>query len=177
MFNLKRSLFSKSEVAQEELLHRFKQYYLKERDFVRSSIYWMLNSDEVDDLVQETFVKGWKGFAHFKEQSSFRTWIYRIAMNVTYDYLKKHKVDSRQVDEEAGLVSEEELELKDLISKGMMTLSQEQREAFSLHYQLGLTYEEASKLTGVPEGTIKSRAHHGKTAFVKFLQQNGVRDE
>ena len=82
-------LFPSAGVTQDELLLLFKEQYLKEKSFVRSSIYWMVNSSDVDDLVQETFLKAWKCFKKFEAKSSFRTWVYRIAMNITYDYLKK----------------------------------------------------------------------------------------
>jgi DNA-directed RNA polymerase specialized sigma24 family protein len=52
-----------------------------------------------------------------------------------------------------------------------MTLPIDQREAFSLHYQLGLTYLEASELLSIPEGTVKSRANNAKVHFVAFLKK------
>jgi len=177
VLKIKNMLFPSAGVTQDELLLLFKEQYLKEKSFVRSSIYWMVNSSDVDDLVQETFLKAWKCFKKFEAKSSFRTWVYRIAMNITYDYLKKNKENVEELHEELIVSKELDIELSDLISKGLMTLPVNQRESFSLHYQVGLTYLEASKLLNVPEGTVKSRANNAKVRFVKFLNENGVKDE
>lgn len=177
MLKVKKILFSSMEVNQEDLLPLFKEQYIKERNFVRSSIYWMVNSNDIDDLVQETFLKAWKSFDKFEEKSSFRTWIYRIAMNVSYDYLKKNKEEIYQVSDDLEDFKEANLEMTDLISKGLMTLSLEQREAFTLHYQIGLTYLEAGELLDVPEGTVKSRANSAKKVFISFLKENGINYE
>jgi RNA polymerase sigma-70 factor (ECF subfamily) len=118
MLSLKRVLFLLSEVSQDDLLLMFKEQYVKERDFVRSSIYWMVKSSDVDDLVLETFLKAWRSFKHFEAKSSFKTWIYRIAMNTTYDYLKKSKVNIPELHEELTESRELSIEMSDLISKG-----------------------------------------------------------
>lgn len=173
MLKIKEMLFSKPAESSDELLHRFKEQYFEQRDFVRSSIYWMINSNDIDDLVQETFLRAWRSFEKYEAKSSFRTWIYRIAKNVTYDYLKKNK-ETEQLNESVIKSNQDSLEYADLIAKGLMCLSVEHREAFSLHYQVGLTYLEISKLLEVPEGTIKSRANSAKTKFIKFLKENGV---
>ncbi len=178
MLKLAKLLFpSLEEVTHDELLLLFKNYYTADEGFVRSSIYWMVNSSDVDDLVQETFLRAWKSFRKFDNKSSFRTWIYRIAMNVTYDYFKKNKVHLEGFNEEYVGKENPEIELSDLISKGLMTLSLEQREAFSLHYQLGLKYLEISELLQIPVGTAKSRVSSAKKIFVDFLNENGVENE
>ncbi len=173
---IKKILFPFAEVTQDELLLLFKEKYSEEQGFVRSSIYWMVNSSDVDDLVQDTFLKAWKNFKRFEAKSSFRTWIYRIAMNVTYDFLKKNKEKMKEFSEEYSESVAVDLEMSDLISKGLMQLSLDHREAFSLHYQVGLTYSEAAKLLNIPEGTVKSRASKAKINFLKFLKENGVND-
>jgi len=174
MLKIKEILFPSTGVTHDELLLSFKQHYLQEQGFVRSSIYWMINSNEVDDLIQETFLKAWKNFKNFEAKSSFRTWIYRIAMNVTYDYLKKNKKQLEELHVEKIQGESVNTELSDLISKGLMLLSTEKREAFTLHYQIGLTYVEVSKLLNIPEGTVKSRVNKAKIFFIKFLKENGV---
>lgn len=174
MLKVKKILFSSMGVNQEDLLPLFKEQYIKERNFVRSSIYCMVNSNDIDDLVQETFLKAWKSFDKFEKKSSFRTWIYRIAMNVSYDYLKKNKEEICQFSDDLEDFKEANLEMTDLVSKGLMTLSLEQREAFTLHYQIGLTYLEAGELLDIPEGTVKSRVNSAKKVFINFLKENGI---
>jgi len=166
-------LFNRS-TADEQVLDEFRQCYLEHRDFVRASVYWMVNSTVVDEIVQEAFLRAWKGFEGFKRDASFKTWIYRIAINTTYDYLRKHReLESTSEHETGG--DQDDLELVDLISKALMQLSLEQRESFSLHYQQGYTYQEVAQLLELPEGTIKSRVHSGKRIFIAYLEKNGVK--
>lgn len=162
--------------SEEELLFRFKEYYLTERDFVRNAIYWMVRSDVVDDLVQETFVKAWKNFRKFEENSRFRTWIYRIAMNVTYDYLKKNSSNELKELTEVEIKGED-IALKDLIDKGLLQLTIEQREVFILFYKMNYKQSEIAELLKIPAGTVKSRLFHAREVFEKYLKENGVDHE
>ncbi len=169
---LKRALFPLEESAYAELLEDFHKIYLEHRDFIRSSIYWMVRSEVVDDLVQETFLKAWRGFEHFDKNSSVRTWLYRIGMNTTYDYLRK--VNREQKIEPNEEEDNSSIEIDDLITKGVKQLSEKQREVFILFYRLEYTQKEIAYLINAPEGTVKSRIFHAKEKFVKFLKKNGV---
>lgn len=166
--------------SEEETLEEFKQNYLENKDFLRSSIYWMVRSDDVDDLVQSTFVKAWQHYSKFKKSSSFKTWIYRIAMNTTYDYLKKNKnkVNSFDIDEvpTSDILEEKEV-LRDLITKALQVLNPKHREVFILHYKLGYKVSEIAKLQKIAQGTVKSRLHHAREQFTYFLKENGVENE
>lgn len=174
MFKTKKIFLNATEVTHEELLLDFKKRYLETKGFVRSSIYWMINSNDVDDLVQEVFLKGWRNYKSFENRSSFKTWIYRISMNVVYDFLKRNKVVVQEISDEDIFIIDNNLEMSDIISKGFMILPVEQREAFMLHYQLEHTYCEIAKLLTIPEGTVKSRVSAGKKTFISFLKKNGV---
>jgi len=174
MFKTDKSLFTLKPGTKNDALGEFKEYYLEYRDFVRASVFWMVNSSSVDDIVQEAFLKAWKSYAGFKRESSFKTWIYRIAMNTTYDYLKKNKVNDEAFEETTEDPHSSNLEYSDLVGKGLMTLSTNHREVFSLFYQQEHTYLEIAVITGLPEGTVKSRVHSAKKLFVKFLEKNGV---
>jgi RNA polymerase sigma-70 factor (ECF subfamily) len=163
--------------SKEEALEEFKQNYLETKEFIRLTIYWMIRSDEVDDLVQATFVKAWQHYKGFKRNSSFKTWIYRIAMNTTYDYINKKnkiKIDNNVTEFESH---SQDNELRDLISQALLTLNLKQREAFILYYKLGYKTHEIASLLKTAEGTIKSRLHHAKVKFTYFMNENGVSDE
>ena len=177
MQKVKRIIFNQNRVREDELIKRFKKEYLSSEAFVRSSIYWMVNSNSVDDLVQETFLKAWKGYEGFQENSSFKTWIYRIAMNVVYTHLKYNSTTLVEFEEVPQAKSNLDLETSDLISIGLMKLTPDQRQVFSLHYQLGFTYKEVGELLEISEGTAKSRANSAKTKFVSFLNKNGFNYE
>jgi RNA polymerase sigma-70 factor (ECF subfamily) len=167
-------MFAQGVISHDDLLERFRLEYNKNKDFVRYSIYHMVRSDVVDDLVQDTFVKAWKNYKKFKYDCSFKTWIYRIAMNTTYDYFRKHKHITQE-----GIENEykDDDDFKDLVTKGLMRLTIKQREVFILYYKLGYTMIEIANLLNVSEGTVKSRIHYAKNEFVIFLKDNGVHYE
>lgn len=165
--------------SHDELVSLFKSHYENESEFLRSSIYWMVRSQAVDDIIQETFLKAWKSYSSFKKNSSFRTWIYRIAMNTTYDYLKKNQQYlSEELDDNVAEVAKgQNIELKDVITKALFKLSPEQREVFLLHYKLGHKQSEIAELTGIPEGTVKSRLFKARKVFTDFMNDIGVHHE
>lgn len=161
-------------------LDEFQHYYIETKDFVRTSIYWMVRSSIVDDIVQEAYVKAWKSFSTFKRESSFKTWIYRIAMNTTYDYFKSNKSERKMLDhlsEQKLIQDKDQAEYEQLISEGIKLLSLDQREIFFLHYRLGYTFSECANIIQEQESTIKSRLYKAKDIFVTFLKENGVFDE
>lgn len=169
-----KTLFNPLAYSNENTLEDFEVYYQQTKDFVRASIYWMVRTSEVDDLVQETYLKAWKSFKSFAHQSSFKTWIYRIAMNVTYDYLKKNENNYNVDDYNLENTTNVDIGLDDLISKALLKMNAKQRQVFVLFYKFGYTLSEISKLIGVKEGTIKSRLHYGKEIFEKFAKEVGV---
>ena len=177
MQKVKRFIFSSNRTKNDELIKRFKKEYLDNEAFVRSSIYWMVNSNSVDDLVQETFLKAWRGFDGFQDNSSFKTWIYRIAMNVVYTHFQKNSRVYETLEGVEQSDSGSDPEISDLISLGLMKLTPDQRQVFSLHYQLGFTYREVGELLEISEGTAKSRANSAKTKFVSLLNENGFKYE
>jgi len=157
--------------CEEEKREVFNQIYLENQEFIRTTIYWMVRNQNIDDIVQETFLKAWNKLDTFNNKSSYKTWLYRIAMNTTYDSLKKHKEQSSD-EIEASINTDNTL--KDLITKGLLKLKAKHREVFILYYKLEYTNTEIAKLLGISEGTVKSRVHYAKEDFTKFLKENGV---
>ena len=137
----------------------------------------MVRSEVVDDLVQETFIKAWRSYSEFGYKANFRTWIYRIAMNTTVDYLRKKKEVLDNSEERHASLSQDVVELKDLIDKGLKLLEIKIREPFILFYKFNYTALEISNLMEIPEGTVKSRLFKAKGIFQSYLEQNGVNYE
>jgi len=172
---LKDILTPLSEESLQEKKEVFNKLYYDNADFIRSAIYWMVRNQNVDDIVQDTFLKAWNKFDSFQNQSSFRTWLYRIAMNTTYDHLRKNKVT---LENEIDSVSiNEDSELKDLISKALLRLSLKHREVFILFYKFEYSQKEIAETLSISEGTAKSRIHYAKDKFTTFLKDNGVENE
>ncbi len=166
-----RSLLNPLESTSTHTLEEFESHYIHTREFVRASIYWMVRDQNIDDLVQETYLKAWKSFRHFENRASFKTWIYRIAMNVTYDYFKKNKnhVDILKIDIMDS--QPDKVELEDLITKALMKMSENQRESFNLFYKFGYSLEEISNLTNTKLGTVKSRLYNAKEIFGNYVKE------
>ena len=130
------------------------------------AVYRMTNNQEdADEIVQETFLRAYKSLERFQERSSFYTWVYRIAMNRTLDFLSvrkpKHTVHiSDTPDPEQGEVQlasdspgpERALlsaELKSTIAKAMLLLTPTEKVAFTLRHMEGRSIEDVSEALGV----------------------------
>lgn len=171
---LARTLFLKTQnntlLNEEERQSFFKELYELHNSHIRKTLYWMAGPNAVDDLVQETFLKAWKALPNFKRQSSPKTWLHRIALNTTYDFLRKNgkKLEAQDIH------THETHDTRDVIIKGVQNLSENHRGPFVLFYQLGHSQDEIAELLNIPKGTVKSRLHTARNQFTEFLKQNGV---
>lgn len=159
----------------QDRLDQFQKVYRDYHNYVRSTLFWMVPQSDLNDMVQEVFVKVWKNQNRFRERSSIKTWIYRITINLAYDFHRKNK----------NLLGEDELkpdyqpdgidhDLKDLIKKGIEILDSKKKSVFVLFYKQDLSVEEVSKILKLPKGTVKSRLFHARSEFVEFLKKQGV---
>ncbi len=137
----------------------------------------VINHDDADDLVQEVFVKIWKGLDTFENQSSLFTWMYRIATNEALQFLRKSKrwkwmlIDSSTSLEpylkQDPVISADEVQMK--LQKAILKLPYKQRLVFHLRYYEDLTYEEIAEITNTGQGSLKASYHHAVTKIKKFL--------
>jgi RNA polymerase sigma factor, sigma-70 family len=158
---------------------------------IHSLAYRMLGgSPEVEDCVQEVFLRAFRGLKGFRGEASLKTWIYRIATNTCLNYLDKAKrrgpVDSldAEVFEEGfatlgdTLASEERspedqvmgVELEEAIQVALDKLAPEFRTALVLRDVEGMSYEEVASVTGAALGTVKSRIARARTQAVRWLK-------
>ena len=160
--------------AYEELVRR---YYSK----IYGLVYGMVsNREDAEDVVQEVFVKAWKALRHFREQSGFYTWIYRIAVNRTINFRKKRN-RRRTVDlEEFDPDIKQAESYKEFSSKGSVlrkmnlsefqkkmnealeTLSDKHRAVVVMHDVQGMSHGEIAKVMGCSEGTARSRLFYAR---------------
>tara|TARA_R110000868_G_scaffold68518_9_gene202586 strand:- start:6259 stop:6795 length:537 start_codon:yes stop_codon:yes gene_type:complete len=170
-----KSLLNPLTVA-DRTVEDFQVHYQETQAYVRSVIYWMVRNQVVDDLVQETYMRAWKSYKRFDGDSSFKTWIYTIAKNVTFDYLKSAKRYEELSEEKLNSLPSHGIdkELEDLITKGLLSLNAEHRECLVLCYKLGHSSAEIAQLLKIPEGTVKSRLFYARDKFSEFLKRNGA---
>lgn len=129
-----------------------------------------------DDLAQETFLKAYTNLASFKNLSSFSTWLYRIAYNVFYDYIRSRKetsgLDTWEIDAAYRTEQRNVGEQMD-IYRGLSQLKEAERTCITLFYMEDLPIEKIATVTGMPAGTVKSHLSRGKEKLSTFLKQNG----
>jgi len=149
-------------------------------------IYWhirklLINHEDTDDVVQNTFIKVWNNLADFREASQLYTWIYRIATNEALTFLnqKKRKFFLPIVDYEKELInsleadeffSGDEIQLK--LQKAILGLPEKQRVVFNLKYFEEMKYEEMAVILDTSVGALKASYHHAVKKIEKYLESN-----
>jgi RNA polymerase sigma-70 factor, ECF subfamily len=140
------------------------------------------NSDDVDDIVQELFVRAWKGLPNFRGDAQFSTWLYRIAVNTAIKHRSKARnnatlslsaedmtggMDSLQAPADAApsqggdpYRAAQKRERDEAVRRAVLALPEKQRVVVVLHYFEGHSCEEISKMVGCSLGTVWSRLHY-----------------
>ncbi len=148
-------------------------------------LYWhirrmLFSHEDTDDVLQNTFVKAWKGLAGFKSESKLYTWLFRIASNETYSFLEKNKKRKFHLDvaEHLSLTSTDSAEDMDgdaiqiKLEQALATLPEKQREVFHLKYYEDLKYTDISEVTGTSVGGLKASYHLAVNKIEKYLTSN-----
>jgi len=157
---------------------KFTALYRKHHGLVRSVIYRVVGPSHVDDLVQEVFIKVWKGQSKFKGESDIQTWIYRISINVALDHirkLQKMRKDVQLPDHLAAAESGGDPEKAEVIRRALKDLTPEHRVVIVLFYFEDLSVAEMAEVLTVAEGTIKSRLHYAKEKMKIDFERRGIR--
>jgi RNA polymerase sigma-70 factor (ECF subfamily) len=174
--------------AFEEIVRRY-------GDKVFNLVYRMLgNRHEAEDITQEVFITVFKTVDTFRGEAKFTTWLLRIAANQSKNrikYLSRRPTDSGDVEESGGPVAGaatpgpithgqidgpdilmEAAELESLMQKAIASLDEEHRLLVILRDVEELSYQEIGEITGLPEGTIKSRLHRARMAIKEELDRH-----
>lgn len=142
------------------------------------------------DLAQEAFLNAWRGLPGFKGDSSFATWVYRLAGNACLDFLRRQKrrqgvEGGPSIDDEDSGWSEpadprqdpegETLrrELKQQVEEGLAALPEHHRQVLVMRELSGLSYQEIGQALQLDLGTVKSRIARARLALKKYLEKDG----
>ena len=129
-----------------------------------------------DDLAQETFIKAYLNITKFRGLSSFSTWLMRIAYNVFYDDVRARK-QTEDVDTSISALrqtsSNGDSNLKMDIYVALALLKPDERTCITLQLIDGYPIDQISKITGIPDNTVKSHLRRGKERMAIYLKQNG----
>lgn len=127
------------------------------------------DSELSDDLAQDTFIKAYTNIASFKNLSNFSTWLYRIAYNVFYDYIRSRKetdgLDTYQVDAQCSTLQQDVGQHID-IYRALATLKEMERTCITLFYMEDQSIEKIAGITGCPAGTVKATSRGRKTKWL-----------
>ncbi len=159
----------------------FRDLYRRYQQPVRATLHQLCGVDGLDDLVQEVFLRAWKGLPRFRQSAQFSTWLYRITWNVAIDCRhQKGKARSHLRSlPPADFTTEQttplnQLHYQDVVQRGLQTLTLDHRAVIVLHDLEDLPQREIATILNIPLGTVKSRLHHARAAMRQFLQTEGV---
>jgi len=129
-----------------------------------------------DDLAQDTFIKAYTSLDSFKGAANFSTWLYRIAYNVFFDYIRSQKPtsDLEVVTTDAAYSNEQQdIGRKMDVYAALQQLKEAERTCITLFYMDELEIKKIAEITGMAEGTVKSHLSRGKEKMANYLKQNG----
>jgi RNA polymerase sigma-70 factor (ECF subfamily) len=167
--------------AYDELVRRYQER-------IYATVYHMTsNHEDANDLAQEAFIKAFQALKSFKGGSSFYTWVYRIAVNKTINFLKQRKnraqmslndldfnaehdpdlvalISDKTPRREVGLT-----ELQEKLNAAMQKLSEPHRLVVTLHDVQGLSHEEIADIMDCNIGTVRSRLFYARQQLQAYL--------
>jgi RNA polymerase sigma factor (sigma-70 family) len=169
--------------AYDDLVQRYQER-------IYATIYHMTsNHEDANDLAQETFIKAYQALKSFKGGSSFYTWVYRIAVNKTINFLKQRKnrvqmslndldMNAEHDPDLVALISDKTprrdagmAELQEKLNEAMQKLSEYHRLVVTLHDVQGLSHEEIAKIMDCNIGTVRSRLCYARQQLQGFLTE------
>lgn len=186
-------------MTDEELLLKFREpssrnwaFNLLVRKY-QQKLYWhirkmVIDHDDADDLVQDTFIKVWNSLDNFRGDSQLYTWLYRIATNECLNFLAKKRrrfflpigdvegelLEKLEATPSAVTSGEgpsgEEIQLK--LQQALLKLPDKQRLVFNMKYFDEMKYEEISAITGTSVGALKASYHLATKKIEEFLKRD-----
>ena len=145
-------------------------------------LYWkvrriVLSHEDANDVLQNVFIKVWSNLQNFQGKSSLSTWLYRIAINESLDFLRKQKLaDKVSADEDVSvasrLMSDEYFdgdEVQARLQEAVERLPEVQRMVFNLKYFEEMKYSEMSQILNTSEGALKASYHLAVKKITEYL--------
>lgn len=167
--------------AYDELVRRYQER-------IYGTVYHMTaNHEDANDLAQESFIKAFRALKSFKGDSSFFTWVYRIAVNKTINFLKQRRnrtylsLNDMELNAEhdptlVALISHKTprrdlnlAELQEKLNAAMQKLSNDHRLVVTLHDVQGLSHDEIGKIMDCNIGTVRSRLFYARQQLQAYL--------
>lgn len=166
----------------------FQRLMAKYRDAIWHHIRRIVrDEEEVDDLVQETFIKAFQSLSSYSTQYAFSTWLYKIAKNHTIDHLRRRKIKTISIDQPVQTKDGEmEMEIPDseyrpdrhiiedqrniLIQGAIASLPEKYHRVIVMRHQQDMSYEDIATELNLPLGTVKAHIFRAREMLYKSLK-------
>lgn len=177
------------QVDDAEILRKFQDEKTRNEAFnlllkkYQQKLYWhirrmVIDHDDADDLIQDTFVKVWKNLPGFRSDAQLYTWMYRIATNECITFLNKKKQKNNiPLDDvsyeladtlaDSSYFNGDQAQMK--LQQAILTLPEKQRLVFNMKYYDEMKYEEMSEVLGTSVGALKASFHLAVKKIESFL--------
>ena len=170
-------------------LDSFNQLILRWERPIYALAYRVIGREEdARDVCQETFLRAFRALPGFKGEAKFSSWVYRIALNLCRDWMRRQRraptvqmpegvapedlaADAGPAESIEDLVSRRELSA--IVAEAMALLPEEQRTAIILKEYHGMTFQEIAELQRCPLSTVKTRLYQGLSVLRRHLEQTG----
>ncbi len=153
----------------------FERLYRRHVPRIHSLARWLMSREDVDDVLQEVFIRAWEKLRSFRGDAAFGTWLHRLATNVILRERERYRRDENR--NSGSLVEVENApsapvtpELISDIETAVDRLPERARQVFVLHDMEGYRHEEIGKVLGVSVGTSRSQLHHARMALRSFFE-------
>lgn len=158
--------------AFEQLVNRYsEQLYWQVRRIV-------LLHEDADDVLQNVFLKAWSKLDSFHQESKISTWLYRIALNESLDFMRRKKAQMVSTDDDAATVGSMLLaddyfngtEVEAMLQEAVAQLPDVQRTVFNMRYFDDMKYSEISEILQTSEGSLKASYHIAVKKISEFFR-------
>jgi RNA polymerase sigma-70 factor (ECF subfamily) len=179
-------------MTEQEILQAFKTGNNKEKalaalmDTYQQKLYWhirrlVVNHEDANDVLQHVFIKVWKNLEKFRGESGLYTWLYRIASNESFTFLRKEKkrrslsIDDEDMDLGNHLKADQHFSANEMewkLQVAMQKLPEKQKAVFALRYYDEMPYSKISEVLETSEGALKASYHHAVKKIQKMLTED-----
>ncbi len=179
-------------MTEHEIIQAFKNDINKEKalstlmDHYQQKLYWHIrrlvaNHEDANDVLQLVFIKVWKNLEKFRGESGLYTWLYRIASNESFTFLRKEKkrrslsIDDEDMDLSNYIKADEHFNANEIewkLQVAMQKLPEKQKAVFSLRYYDEMPYSKISEILETSEGALKASYHHAVKKIQQMLTQD-----
>jgi len=178
--------------SDDELIDRFRNESSRSEAFsvmvtrYRERLYWHIRKmvivhEDADDVLQNSFLKAWKGLDTFKGEAQLYTWLYRIATNESINFLNQKRNRNMVPLEDAEYLLSQSLhhdeyfsgdDLQKQLQQAILSLPEKQRIVFNMRYFDEVPYDEMSEILGTSAGALKASYHHAVKKIKDWFELN-----